>query len=173
VRRRIPPDACATANFSSGGWGIQHRDLCRRQRQGPFSLAERGARKHRGHQGKRTVGTSSGIQRPRCQNQPPNPHAGLTPDCPWPPSAPLPQAQQACGNATAKASYGDGNLAVAVPNGGPFLCMVRGVRRQLQTRRSLPRRGCQPPGLGPEPIYNKLRAPERLAPAMVATPTFW
>jgi hypothetical protein len=40
----------------------------------------------------------------------------MTPDCPWP-LPPLPQAQQPCGNATAKASYGDGNLAVAAPNG--------------------------------------------------------
>jgi len=109
-----PPDACATANARAVD-GEANTAISIVDEAKGYSVSERGARNTavtRATNGGDIIWNTT----PSLPNQPPNPHAGLTPDCPWP-LPPLPQAQQPCGNATAKASYGDGNLAVAVPNG--------------------------------------------------------
>ena len=109
-----PLDACATANARAVD-GESNTAISTADKAKAFSLAERG--KYNTAITKANNGgdivwntTKSGA------NQPSNPHEGMKADCPWP-LPPLPQAQQPCGNATAKASYGDGNLAVAVPDG--------------------------------------------------------
>jgi len=109
-----PPDACSTANARAVD-GDANTAISVVDKAKAYSVAERGTHNiavTRAANGGDIIWNTT----PSLPSQPPNPHAGLTPDCPWP-LPPLPQAQQACGNATAKASYGDGNVAVAAPNG--------------------------------------------------------
>ncbi|MGW0710216.1 hypothetical protein ACWD4G_30400 [Streptomyces sp. NPDC002643] len=109
-----PLDACATANARAVD-GDTNTAISTADKAKAYSVAERGK-----YNTAITKATDGGDivwnTTPSLPNQPTNPHAGMKADCPWP-LPPLPQAQQPCGNATAKASYGDGNLAVAVPNG--------------------------------------------------------
>lgn len=109
-----PLDACATAS-SRAVDGQTNTAISVVDKAKAYSVAERGR-----YNTAVTTATNGGDiiwnTTASLPGQPANPHAGLTPDCPWP-LPPPPQAQQACGNATAKASYGDGNLAVAAPDG--------------------------------------------------------
>jgi len=109
-----PLDACATANARAVD-GQTNTAVSEVDKAKAYSVAERGryntAVTRAADGGDIIWNTTASLP-----GQPSNPHAGLAPDCPWP-LPPLPQAQQPCGNATAKASYGDGNLAVADPNG--------------------------------------------------------
>ena len=109
-----PPDVCATANARSVD-GNSNIAIAIVDRAKGYAVAERGVRNTavvRATNGGNIVWNTAEAG----PNQTPNPHQGQRADCPWP-LPPLPQAQQACGNGTAKASYGDGNLAVALPNG--------------------------------------------------------
>jgi len=109
-----PPDACSTANARAVD-GEANIAISIVDKAKAYSVAERGSRNiavTRAANGGDIIWNT----KPSLPTQTPNPHAGLTPDCPWP-LPPLPQAQQPCGNATAKSSYGNGNLAVAAPNG--------------------------------------------------------
>ena len=109
-----PLDACATANARAVD-GDTNTAISTADKAKAYSVAERGK-----YNTAITKATDGGDivwnTTPSLPTQPANPHAGMKADCPWP-LPPLPQAQQPCGNATAKASYGDGNLAVAVPTG--------------------------------------------------------
>ncbi|WP_105972515.1 hypothetical protein [Streptomyces geranii] len=109
-----PIDACASANARAVD-GESNTAISTVDQAKAYSVAERGK-----YNTAITKASNGGdivwnTAKPAA-GQPANPHEGMTADCPWP-LPPLPQAQQPCGNATAKASYGDGNLAVAVPDG--------------------------------------------------------
>ncbi|WP_416976549.1 hypothetical protein [Streptomyces sp. T028] len=109
-----PLDACSSANARAVD-GESNTAISTVDKAKAYSVAERGKyntavtdAKNGGDIIWNTAKSAAG--------QPANPHEGMKADCPWP-LPPLPQAQQPCGNATAKASYGDGNLAVAKPDG--------------------------------------------------------
>ena len=123
-----PPDECATASARSVD-GVENTAISVVDKAKAFSLAERGGRNTavtRASNGGNIIWNTAPSAPPPAPGAPaspfqgapqaPNPHAGMKADCPWP-LPPLPQAQQACGNATAKASYGNGNLAVTITDG--------------------------------------------------------